>query len=168
MKTRTFSLLIAILSCITILTSGCAPALNYYIMPSISQTINNPPDGFVLLAVGDSNNVIGIHNDSLYFEYNIYKKKHQESEYQKYETIQIPTTPHCLRAFTYPYRDKNYSLDDRYLIKPVSNGEELDAIPLRYYTMDSAYFEKIEPYPIATEPNIRLYRLILFIEKNSK
>ena len=86
-----------------------------------------------------------------------------------YETIHISKKPHDLKAMFFPYRDKNGTINDRYIIKPVANNEELEAIPLTYYTTDSAYYTQIEHSPIeSSEGNIRLYRLILFVEKNSK
>ena len=172
-KTRYWAL--TILSIITMSICGCAPAISYHVLPSISQQATSAPEAYVLLAVDDPKNYDGIHNaiglknDSLYFEYNIYKKTEDSQEYQKYETIHVPTEPYNLKAKFFPYRDKNGSINDRYMIKPVSNNEELDAIPLTYYTADSNYYTQIEHSSMeSSEGNIRLYRLILFVEKNSK
>lgn len=172
-RTRYWAL--AILSIIAISICGCAPAISYHALPSISQEATSAPEACIFLAVDDAahyngiHNAIGIRNDSLYFEYNIYKKTDDSQDYQKYETIHISKKPHDIKAIFFPYRDKNGTINDRYMIKPISNNEELDAIPLTYYTTDSAYYTQIEHSPIeSSEGNIRLYRLILFVEKNSK
>ena len=172
-RTRYWAL--AILSIIAISICGCAPAISYHALPSISQEATSAPEACIFLAVDDAahyegiHNAIGIRNDSLYFEYNIYKKTDDSQDYQKYETIHISKKPHDIKAKFFPYRDKNGTINDRYMIKPISNNEELDAIPLTYYTTDSAYYTQIEHSPIeSSEGNIRLYRLILFVENVSK
>jgi hypothetical protein len=166
---------VTILAIIALSICGCAPAISYHALPSISQEATSAPEAFVLLAVDDPknydvvHNAIGIRNDSLYFEYNIYKKTDDSQEYQKYETIHLPTERYNFKAKFFPYRDRNGTINDRYMIKPISNNEELDAIPLTYYTTDSTYFAQIEHRSMeSSEANTRLYRLILFVENVSK
>ena len=172
-RTRYWAL--AILSIIAISICGCAPAISYHALPSISQEATSAPEACIFLAVDDAahydgiHNAIGIRNDSLYFEYNIYKKTDDSQDYQKYETIHISKKPHDIKAKFFPYRDKNGTINDRYMIKPISNNEELDAIPLTYYTTDSTYFAQIEHRSMeSSEANTRLYRLILYVENVSK
>ena len=172
-RTRYWAL--AILSIIAISICGCAPAISYHALPSISQKATSAPEACIFLAVDDAahydgiHNAIGIRNDSLYFEYNIYKKTDDSQDYQKYETIHISKKPHDIKAKFFPYRDKNGTINDRYMIKPISNNEELDAIPLTYYTTDSTYFAQIEHRSMeSSEANTRLYNLILYVENVSK
>lgn len=172
-RTRYWAL--AILSIIAISICGCAPAISYHALPSISQEATSAPEACIFLAVDDAahydgiHNAIGIRNDSLYFEYNIYKKTDDSQDYQKYETIHISKKPYDIKAKFFPYRDKNGTINDRYMIKPISNNEELDAIPLTYYTTDSTYFAQIEHRSMeSSEANTRLYNLILYVENVSK
>lgn len=172
-RTRYWAL--AILSIIAISICGCAPAISYHALPSISQEATSAPEACIFLAVDDAahydgiHNAIGIRNDSLYFEYNIYKKTDDSQDYQKYETIHISKKPHDLKAMFFPYRDKNGTINDRYIIKPISNNEELDAIPLTYYTTDSTYFTQIEHRSMeSSKADTRLYNLILYVENVSK
>ena len=172
-RTRYWAL--AILSIIAISICGCAPAISYHALPSISQEATSAPEACIFLAVDDAahydgiHNAIGIRNDSLYFEYNIYKKTDDSQDYQKYETIHISKKPHDLKATFFPYRDKNGTINDRYIIKPISNNEELDAIPLTYYTTDSTYFTQIEHRSMeSSKADTRLYNLILYVENVSK
>ena len=172
-RTRYWAL--AILSIIAISICGCAPAISYHALPSISQEATSAPEACIFLAVDDAahydgiHNAIGIRNDSLYFEYNIYKKTDDSQDYQKYETIHISKKPHDIKAKFFPYRDKNGTINDRYMIKPISNNEELDAIPLTYYTTDSTYFAQNEHRSKeSSEANTRLYNLILYVENVSK
>ena len=172
-RTRYWAL--AILSIIARSICGCAPAISYHALPSISQEATSAPEACIFLAVDDAahyngiHNAIGIRNDSLYFEYNIYKKTDDSQDYQKYETIHISKKPHDLKAMFFPYRDKNGTINDRYIIKPISNNEELDAIPLTYYTTDSTYFTQIEHRSMeSSKADTRLYNLILYVENVSK
>ena len=172
-RTRYWAL--AILSIIAISICGCAPAISYHALPSISQEATSAPEACIFLAVDDAahydgiHNAIGIRNDSLYFEYNIYKKTDDSQDYQKYETIHISKKPHDIKAKFFPYRDKNGTINDRYMIKPISNNEELDAIPLTYYTTDSTYFTQIEHRSMeSSKADTRLYNLILYVENVSK
>ena len=172
-RTRYWAL--AILSIIAISICGCAPAISYHALPSISPEATSAPEACIFLAVDDAahydgiHNAIGIRNDSLYFEYNIYKKTDDSQDYQKYKTIHISKKPHDLKAMFFPYRDKNGTINDRYIIKPISNNEELDAIPLTYYTTDSTYFTQIEHRSMeSSKADTRLYNLILYVENVSK
>ena len=81
---------VTILAIITLSICGCAPAIGYHALPSISQNATSAPEACIFLAVDDAahydgiHNAIGIRNDSLYFEYNIYKKTDDSQDYQKY------------------------------------------------------------------------------------
>jgi hypothetical protein len=166
---------VTILAIIALSICGCAPAKGYHALPSISQKATSAPEACIFLAVDDAahyegiHNAIGIKNDSLYFEYNIYKKTDVDQDYQMYETIHISKKPYDLKAMFFPYRDKNGTINDRYIIKPISNNEELDAIPLTYYTTDSTYYKQIEHRSMeSSEADTRLYNLILYVENVSK
>ena len=127
---------------------ACATGPKSYSLKSISNVEESDRSQKKVTAFVELNrykpNRISVFNWETYTLFNVYKKIGDAGKFNRYAELYAGKKPDISALVTQFTDIKSSSLSDRYEIRPVVNGNELNALPIEYQTNDSLYYKEFE------------------------
>lgn len=124
----------------------CAPTIKEYSLLSISDpkstAESKKPSAYINLK--RDSNTVAVFNWDTYDNFNVYRANSPNDSFLLIGKLSAGAKGSITRLVTSFYDKRGNDVNNRYIIKPIANGSELDRLPSIYETTDSSYYRSVE------------------------